>query len=151
MAYGLAPALALVMLGAGTVSAFGPNFGGKDIDPDEVASRLEDMFEQQAEMFGLSVADVKDAWAEGKTMKDLAEEKGVDLAAVREKMQARRQADMTERLEKLVDSGVITQAQADSRLEWMEARAKEMDTKAKDGKLQLDGRGHMGGPMMGWF
>jgi hypothetical protein len=62
-----------------------------------------------AEALGLSVEDLEAALAEGKTMRDLVDESGLDAATLREKMQAAHEAAIAQ----AVADGVITQEQAD--------------------------------------
>jgi len=112
------PALALVLASASLASAHGP-FGGWMEKSGDIA----DHFAHQAEMLGLSVDQVKNAWAEGQTIQDLMAEYGIDEDAFRAKMQAERHAQMEARLAEMVSAGVITQAQADTRLAWMAERA----------------------------
>ncbi|OHA58930.1 MAG: hypothetical protein A2571_00955 [Candidatus Vogelbacteria bacterium RIFOXYD1_FULL_44_32] len=151
LAYSLMPALALFILGADTAAAqgFGFGLGGKNVDPTEAADRLQEMFASQAKVLGLEVSDIKEAWAEGKTIKELADEKGIDLNTLRDKMKAQRLVDMKAHLQALVDKGVITQTQANKRLEFMQ----KATDKIKDKAEKTGGRGWkmMGGPMMGWF
>lgn len=99
LAYVFLPALALGLAGTGVASAQGMGMGLKNIDPKEAASHLEERFAHQAEVFGLNVSDVKEAWADGKTIKELAEEKGIDLEAVKTKMKAERKEQMKEHLQ----------------------------------------------------
>ncbi|MDQ5957850.1 MAG: hypothetical protein QG665_182 [Patescibacteria group bacterium] len=149
LAYVFLPALALGLAGTGVASAQGMGMGLKNIDPKEAASHLEERFAHQAEVFGLNVSDVKEAWADGKTIKELAEEKGIDLEAVKTKMKAERKEQMKEHLQSLVSEGVITQDQANKRLAWMEKMADKMKDKVgneKEGGFRMGG-----GPMMGGF
>lgn len=116
------PALALVLASASLASAHGP-FGGWMEKSGDIA----DHFAHQAQMFGLSVDQVKNAWAEGKTMADLIDEYNLDEDAFRTKMQAERHAQVEARLAEMVSAGVITQAQADTRLTWMAEREADGD------------------------
>jgi hypothetical protein len=116
----------LASLGIMSASAMG--FGGgmgmrSNLTPEELAARHTEMFAQHASILGLSVAEVKAAWAQGKNMLTLAKEKGISQAQLQEKMQALRQTEMKEHLQALVSKGVITQAQADSRLAYMKSNS----------------------------
>ncbi len=141
--YGIVPALALTVLGASVVSAqnstenvsdmvpatrgmfmMGGGHGGGFMrgnlgTPEEFAQKQSTLFVEQAELTGIPVDEIKAAWAEGKRLETLLEEKGIDLAAIREKMQARVEEKMKERIQALVDKGVITQTQANERIEFM--------------------------------
>jgi hypothetical protein len=79
------------------------------------------MFTQQANLLGISVDEVKSAWASGKSLNDLAKEKGITQDQLRQKMQDLRQQQMKNYLQTSVDKGVITQAQADSRLSFVQS------------------------------
>lgn len=134
IAYYVLPVLGLVAvmgLGAGSVYAKGPNGAGgmmlgglggfnRNLTADEVVARHAEMFQHQADLLGVSVDEVKTAWAAGKNMKDLMEEKGVSQEQVQAKMKAQHETQMKAHLQTLVEKGVITQAQADQRLKAME-------------------------------
>ena len=107
---------------AGTVSAHGIFGCGGNLDPETIVSNQSQMFAHQAEILGISVDQVKQYWAEGKNMPEIAEELGVDLEDLQIKMKAGREEQMRERLQVLVDNGVITQEQADLRLQHMQDR-----------------------------
>ena len=141
--YALIPMVAgAVLLGANFASARGAfggfGFGGGlAATPDEMATRHQAMFQEQANLLGVSVDDVKNAWAQGKNIWDLAKEKGISQEQLQQKMKDARVAQMKTQLQVLVDKGVITQAQADQRLKFMQ------DMPNKAGKAKGP-RGHMG-------
>lgn len=130
-AFAAIPALALGMLGLSQSASAQGLFGGvfTKATPEEIATHQTNMFQHQAELLGLSVDEVKQAWAEGKGMKELIEEKGIDPETIKTKMKAEAEARMKEHLQTLVDKGVITQAQADQRLETMKNKQGEMKTR----------------------
>lgn len=139
----LIPAAAAAFWGANVASAHGWGMGMPAATPAEQATRFTEMVKQQATLLGATEAEVKQAWADGKTMQELAESKGITQEQLRTKVEASRQAQMKERMQTLVSQGVITQAQADARLAAME----KMKAKAGKGK----GRGmHRGGEMFGF-
>lgn len=106
---------------ASLASAHGFGMGfNQSATPEEIAERHTQMFTQHAELLGVSVETVKAAWAEGKTLRELAEVNGITPTQLQEKMKSARQAQMKEHLSTLVSKGVITQAQADSRLSSMQ-------------------------------
>lgn len=140
--FALLSVLGITMAGSGTVLAAGFPWG--DLNPADVASHQETMFAHQAEVLGLDEATIKQGWAEGKTLKEIAEENNISLDALQAKMQAERKARMEEHLQILVDQGVITQAQANSRLAVIESRGENGDGLGFGG-----GRGGHKGDMMG--
>ena len=126
------PVVGLSLLGSAAVAS-AQGFGGfgdrgfgmkmvfnKDVSPDEVASMHAQMFEKQASLLGISVNEVKAAWASGKSLPELAKEKGISVETLRAKMEAEHKAQMKTHLAALVSKGVITQAQADERQKFME-------------------------------
>jgi coproporphyrinogen III oxidase-like Fe-S oxidoreductase len=129
--YGILPALALVLLGVSTASAHGMGgwgmIGGtKNITPEEIAQRQTEMFQNEATLLGLSVDEVKVAWAAGKSIKQLADEKGISEDTLKQKMANAHQQQMKDHLATLVGQGVITQDQADQRLKFIETQATQM-------------------------
>jgi hypothetical protein len=139
--------LSIAALGVMSASAMGwGGMGMANLTPEELATKHTTMFQQQATLLGISLADVKAAWASGKDLKTLAKEKGISETDLQAKMKTAREAQMKEHLQALVSKGVITQAQADQRLTYMQS-----NTKA--GKGGKGGRGEhkgMGMGMMGF-
>jgi len=136
------PALALALLiSAGSMEAFGGM--NKNMTPDEVATVHTQMFAQQATLIGVSVDEVKTAWANGTSFKELAKQKGITEEVLKTKMQEAHKAQMKAHLQTLVSKGVITQAQADARIATMEKMKAE--NKGKKGK------GHGMGMGMGMY
>jgi len=126
-------------LGVSQADAF---WGGNKISLEERTSMQETMFKEQASFLGLTLDEVKNAWASGQSMLDLAKSKGVTEEALRAKMQTARQEMMKQELKALVDKGVITQAQADARLKHMETmKGKMVDSFGKNNNGKA--RGHM--------
>ena len=120
-AYTLLPVLGLSLLaGASLTSANGFFFSAT---PDEIATHHQEMFQSQAQLLGVTTEEVKAAWAEGKTLQDLAKEKGMTDEEFQQKMKDARTAQMKNNLQTLVSKGVITQSQADSRLEVMQQKS----------------------------
>lgn len=107
-------------LSIGGVSAHGWFGLDEDATPEEVAQRQELMFEKKADLLGISVDQVKEAWAQGKNFKELAQEQGITQEELQTRMRETNQERMEAHLQALVDGGVITQAQADSRLQNMQ-------------------------------
>lgn len=124
LVYTILPVMVFALLGVGFASAcgWGGFFGFGNIDPDKVAERQQTMFQGQANLLGISVDGIKNYWAEGKTMKEIMEEKGITQEQVQAKMKELRVQQMKDYLRALVGKGVITQVQSDKRLEIMQNR-----------------------------
>lgn len=126
-------ALGLAVVSVASVSAM--SFGSMaTMTPDEIATRQTTMFQEQATLLGTSIDEVKAAWASGKDFKTLAQEKGITKDQLKAKMNAAHLARMKTELSTLVSKGVITQAQADSRLTYMQNNASK-----KHGKGMMKG------------
>jgi len=122
--YAILPILALVFVGANIVSAHG--FGWfQNATPEEIALRQETMFERKADLLGVSTDVVKEGWADGLTLIEIAESNGISQDELKESIKENRQEKIAAHLETLVDQGVITQAQADERLAFMETRIED--------------------------
>lgn len=144
--YSILPLAALALFVSTSASAHG--FGwSKNIDPEELATRQQEMWQDQADLLGTTVDTVKNAWAQGKNMKELAEELGLDETELQAKIKAARQTEMKSHLQTLVTKGVITQAQADQRFAYMEKQAQNAPTGQGMGRGGRHGGG-MGG--FGW-
>lgn len=120
--YLIIPAVALlVFVAANSASAFGGRgeMIGIGKDKESWTKNFEERIAEQASILGISVAEIKSAWAEGKNIHDIAKEKGISDEDLRSKMQSKRQEEMKNYLKTLVDNGSITQAQADARLKFM--------------------------------
>ncbi len=74
--YALFSMLGLTSLaGFASANGFFGMFG--NLTPDQIATNQQTMFQKQAAILGINIEDIKNAWAEGKTIKTLAEEKGI--------------------------------------------------------------------------
>ena len=109
----------LGLAGVGVASAYGW-FG--NLSPEDTAARFQNMFEKKAEILGITVDKFKDGWAEGKTLKDIAEEQGITQEQLQERMRERKEEYMREHLNTLVEEGVISQEQADQKLNFMQEK-----------------------------
>ena len=76
--------------------------------------------EAAAEALGMTTDEVTTALQSGQTLKDLAEEAGVDIEDIRAAIQAVRETELRERIEQAVENGAITQEHADWLLEGLE-------------------------------
>jgi len=141
LAYAAAPAVVIAgLVGANIASAHGLGMGfgfGLNATPDQIAQRQTAQFQNEATLLGVSVDDVKAAWAKGESMQQLMKDKGIAQATVDANMKMQRQAQMKAQLDALVAKGVITQDQENQRLQFLQT-------------LPAQGRGRMGG-MMGGF
>jgi len=120
----LIPAIAgLTLLTAGSAFAHGGGgFNGlNSLEPEQIAERHQAMFENQADLLGINVATIKNYWAEGKNMREIMVEEGIDEETIESKMQEQRREEMRSFLQVLVDQGVITQDQANQRMNSMES------------------------------
>jgi DNA-binding phage protein len=122
-------------LGVNAASAHGL-FGsfGSTLTPDEIAGRQQTMFQKEADLLGVSVDDVKAAWAAGKSLAELASEKGITKEQLQQKLKDARLAEFKTQLQTLVDKGVITQAQADQRLQYIQNQQEKMNGKIGGGR-----------------
>ena len=120
--YTILPALALVLAGTGVASAHGWFGGFGNATPEEIAQREQVMFENKAELFGIGVNEMKNYWAEGKNFKEIAEAEGITQEQLQEQMMETRKEQMRNQIQTMVDNGVISQEQADKRLQFTEER-----------------------------
>lgn len=79
-----------------------------------------DMFDATAEALGLSPAGLFAELHGGKTLSDLAEEKGVDLQTVYDAVAAVRKEAMRQGIEQAVEEGQLSREQADWMLQGLE-------------------------------
>ena len=110
-------------MGVSIASAHGWGGGFFNLDPEEMAERQSQMFENKAGLLGVDVEEVKNYWAEGKNVREIIEELGIDEDEFQGRLREARQVRMESRLQALVDNEVITQEQADRRLQTMEERS----------------------------
>lgn len=131
VAYSAIPLVGLAMLSANIASAhgfdgFGGMFGmgsGAGGNSAEYSANLQTRFQNEANLLGVGVDAVKAGWAQGKTLEQIATENNISAEQLQQKFKDQRLANMKTNLQSLVSSGVITQAQADSRLSFMQANA----------------------------
>lgn len=126
--YSFFPLLSAGIFTAGVASAhgFGSELNGT---PAEITAR----FQGEAALLGVPVDEVKKAWAEGKTLFDVATAHGITKEQLAQKMKDQRTAEIKTQLQVLVTQGVITQAQADQRLAFIQAKQAKKIAKI-DGK-----------------
>lgn len=136
---GILGVMSLTAFGVLSASAMGMGHMS-NLTPDEIATKQTTLFTEQASLIGATVDEVKEAWANGKDLRTLAQEKGITNEQMQAKMKAKHDEQMKSQLAALVSKGVITQVQADKRLATMQSKA---STKKGEGKR--GGRGMMGG------
>ncbi len=114
---------ALFGVGTGTALAYGgPGMGlglgmmANNFDPTTAVDRFTKQIDYQAELLGVSADEIKSYWAQGKGVQDIIKDKGINETELQTKMKAARLTEQKQFLQALVDRGVITQSQADSRL-----------------------------------
>lgn len=124
LSYAVLPVLGLAFLvGPGSASAMGHGwFGGGSVNTDTVATRMQTMFQNEANLLGINVDEVKNGWAQGKSIVQIAEEYGITKEQLQQKMQDARTQQLKAQMQALVDKGIITQAQADQRSRWMQTK-----------------------------
>lgn len=137
LAYAFFPALlGFGFMGVDLASAHGFLGGVNSLSIEEVATRHQTMFQNQAQILGISVDELKNFWADGKTWKEIIAEKGIDQAQVEARMKTARSEQMKSQLQSLVSKGIITQAQADKRIKFMQDRL-------ENGVRRLEKKGEM--------
>lgn len=102
----------------------------------ELDANLSARFENEAKILGMTTEEVKNAWAEGKSIFDLAAEKGISTTTINAKMTEARDLEIKTKMNALVASGVLTEAQADKRIATMkklgESKAAKKGSKHHD-------------------
>jgi len=104
------------------------------------------MLEIKAEVLGITVEELQKELQSGKTMLDIAEEKNITSEQLHERILEAQK----ERLQELVKSGVLTQEQANVRIQIMEQRQKDCSGNCdgihhRTGSTERFGRMHMRG------
>lgn len=141
LTYGSMLAIALFFgVGVSQTNAF---WGGSRISLDERVAMQQTMFDEQAKLLGLTVDEVKSAWANGQNIWELAKSKGITEEDLKAKMLALKETKIQEELKALVAKGVITQAQADARLNHMQTMKDKMTEKIGKGKGKGKAHGYM--------
>ncbi|OGH94296.1 MAG: hypothetical protein A2538_01910 [Candidatus Magasanikbacteria bacterium RIFOXYD2_FULL_41_14] len=143
-------ALATILAGVGVASAHGNlggfgGFMGGNADPTTMAVNFESGLQHQADLLGISLAEMKTYWSQGKTTADIIKDKGINEVDLQAKMQAARAEQQKQMLDNLVSQGKLAQTQADTRLKFMTDNAgKRMGAGMMGGRGGF-GRGTSGG------
>ena len=124
LTYAIIPALGLGLLGVSSVYAHGMFWGVGNLSPEDLVTRQQAMFQQQADLLGITLDQYREKWADGKTLKEIAAELGITQEQLVERAKKAQQDRLSAQLKILVDKGVITQAQADRRLQFMAQQLK---------------------------
>ncbi len=131
-AYAFLPAvLGLGLLGASAASAHGMMGQFNNLSTEQIATQQKNMFQEQATLLGITVDEVKNAWADGKSLQELATEKGITQEQLQQRMKETQLAKTKTMLKGLVDQGIITQAQADKRLTAIQNMAAQKGAKGR--------------------
>jgi F0F1-type ATP synthase membrane subunit c/vacuolar-type H+-ATPase subunit K len=142
----------IMMIGAGLVlatglltsSTFAHGMGGKGMGgmmmhgtPEQQAEMLNKHLNTMVSVFGITLDQAKTYWAEDKNIHEIAKERNISETDLKTKMQAIKEAEMKIALQNMVSKGLITQAQADSKLAKMKTKMTEMKGKMgqKMGKM----------------
>lgn len=136
-AYAFAPLLGLTLVGGNIASAHG--LFDPSVPLEQIAVQKQIMFQAEADLLGISIDEIKNGWAQGKTLTQIASEHGISKAQLTQKMAVAAQLRVKAAIQALVAKGVIIQAQADLRLSFL---AKQLGS--GKGKKWLHGlhRGH---------
>jgi hypothetical protein len=147
VAYAAGPVLALGLLGVNLASAHGL-YGSIGLTPDQIVARQQLIFQQEASILGVNVDVVKEAWAQGKSLWQVAQERGMTKEQLQEKLKNAKATQASMEIQALVKAGVITQAQADARLKALQTNKGPANKKFKG---RFGGKFHGKGRMMGRF
>ena len=120
--YAIFPVIGLGLLGFNAADAhglFGGLGGAAKMTLEQIVTRQQAMFQDEASMLGISIDIVKEGWAEGKNLLQIATEHGITKEQLQKKMKDAQTAQLKAQLQTLVDQGVITQAQANKRINYI--------------------------------
>jgi Fe2+ or Zn2+ uptake regulation protein len=81
---------------------------------------MQQKFDLWSKILGISVDKVKNYWAQGKNLNDMIKAENLNLTDVQNRMKQIGLDNVRQNLQKLVDSGIITQDQMNQRLEFMQ-------------------------------
>lgn len=89
-----------------------------NVDPEIYSQQLQSKFEYWSQISGIDINKIKNYWAQGKTFREMSVLEKVDLNKVQEKNREYRLSQLRTNLQELVNKGIITQEQANQRLEF---------------------------------
>jgi len=111
--------------------------------------RSQAALEAAAKALGMTADELSAELWGGKTLADLADEKGVDIADVQAAVEAAQLAETKTAIAQAVTDGTITQAKADWLIKGLDAGYWGPGAQGGDFGFGMDGRGGHGGPGMG--
>jgi len=129
----------LVTVGVSSALARGWFEGKKDIDPERMMAKKEEMFKAKADLLGIGIEQLREYWSEGKNIGEIAAGMDISEEELRLKMQESHREKMQEHLNLLVERGRITQEQADAKFIYMQDRMDNCDGEV--GKFTRDLKG----------
>lgn len=105
----------------GAVEEEGDGEGRRDRRQNRRSDRRGARYEAATETLGLSSEEIREGFAEGKSLADMAEEQGVEVSDLRDALLA----NVTERIDEAVEEGRIDEDEAAEKLAELEARVDE--------------------------
>lgn len=127
--YAALPVVGLGLVGAAGVASANGFLGtgmmqSQSLTSDQIATMQQNMFQQWATLLGINVEDVKNGWAQGKNLAQIAADHNITGTQLQQKMKDARLQQMKNQLQALVSQGILTQAQADQRLQYIQNNPK---------------------------
>jgi len=86
----------------------------------DFSALMQQKFDSWSKILGISVDKVKNYWVQGKNLNDMIKAENLNLTDIQNRMKQIRLDNARQNLQKLVDSGIITQDQMNQRLEFMQ-------------------------------
>lgn len=108
-------------------------YGGRWIDNQNYLSIMQQKFENWAKILNLSVEEVKNYWAQGKNLFLIAQEKGISLETIQNKIRELRLEQERQRLNYLVEKGFINKEQMEKRLNYLNQNMNNKNFKKMQG------------------
>lgn len=87
-------------------------------NPEIYSQQLQNKFEYWSQISGIDINKIKNYWAQGKTFREMLDLEKVDLNNVQERNREYRLNQLKTNLQEMVKKGIITQEQANQRLEF---------------------------------
>ena len=125
----LAPLLVILLFGFGVTQA--RNFGA--LNAEDTAQKYTQMFQFQADALGIPVDEVKNAWAQGKTIQEIIDEKGINEDEIRSRLDNMSLQQTKDEMDALVNQGVITREQAEQRINFFQEQISQQAEKIQQG------------------
>ncbi len=93
-------------------------YGFKSLNNQDYLTLMQQKFENWSKILNLPLEEVKNYWAQGKNLFMIAQEKGISLESIQNKMRELRLEQEKQRLNYLVEKGIITKEQMEKRLNY---------------------------------